>query len=45
MNHRLSFYKNHVPLYADGGHTNLKGSEFEANFVYAKIKEMLTESK
>lgn len=37
--------KNHVPLYADGGHTNLKGSEFEANFVYAKIKEMLTESE
>ena len=35
--------KNHEPLYSDGGHLNLKGSEFTAEFIYPKIKEMLAE--
>ena len=35
--------KNHEPLYSDPGHLNLKGSEFTAEFIYPKIKEMLAE--
>ena len=35
--------KNNEPLYSDGGHLNLKGSEFTAEFIYPKIKEMLAE--
>ena len=35
--------KNHEPLYSDSGHLNLKGSEFTAEFLYPKIKEMLAE--